>query len=641
MRHGKIATFAPMCGIAGFIDFKQQGTADLLQQMTNTIVHRGPDDSGQMLYASPSAQVGFGFRRLAIIELSELGHQPMEFEAAGLSIIFNGEVYNYREIRQELEQLGYAFKSHSDTEVILKSYAQWGTACVHRFIGMFAIAIYDRVQNKVVLFRDRAGVKPLFYAIGPNRVWFGSELKVLMADSSFKKEINFSALALYFQRGYIAAPHTIFNHTYKLLPGHFLEIELSSQQTSLQKYWDVTEVYNQPKLNIGYEEAKAEVERLMHSAFRYRMVADVPVGIFLSGGYDSTAVAAMLQKNSTQKIKTFTIGFEDPKFNEAHHAKNVAEHLGTDHYEHICTYKDTLDLITQLPDIYDEPFGDTSAIPTTLVSRMAREQVTVALSADGGDEIFAGYPKYFNAAKRIEQLHWIKGNPHSLSTQLLGWLQSSEHLAQQNKRSKLADFVRQGDDVARFDIISQAMSFYETQQLINKDITELNTPFKEGARFSSANDLLSKFQATEYKTYMVDDILQKVDRATMSVSLEGREPFLDQRIVEFAAQLPSSFKYKNGIGKYILKDIVHQYVPKAMMERPKMGFGVPLEKWLRHELKDLLMEVLDEHELKAQNIFHVERVIRLRDQYLAGKPVEFQRLSYLFLFQLWYKKWMK
>ena len=630
-----------MCGIAGFIDFKQQGTEDLLRQMTDTIVHRGPDDSGQMLYTSSTAQVGFGFRRLAIIELSELGHQPMEFETAGLSIIFNGEVYNYATIRKELEALGYTFRSHSDTEVILKSYAQWGTECVHRFIGMFAIAIYDRPQNKVVLFRDRAGVKPLFYSIGTNKILFGSELKVLMADKSFKKEINFSALALYFQRGYISAPHTIFNHTYKLLPGHYLTIDLSTQQTSLEKYWDVTAAYNQPKLDVSYEEAKAEVEKLMLSAFQYRMVADVPVGIFLSGGYDSTAVAAMLQKNSTQKIKTFTIGFEDPKFNEAHHAKNVAEHLGTNHYEHICTYQDALSLITELPDIYDEPFGDTSAIPTTLVSRMAREQVTVALSADGGDEIFAGYPKYFNAAKRIEQLQFLKGNSRSISAKLFSLLQTSGNISEQNKMSKLTDFALQGDDVARFDIISQAMSFYETQQLINKDITALHTPFADGALLHANNDLLSKFQATEYKTYMVDDILQKVDRATMSVSLEGREPFLDQRIIEFAAGLPTSFKYKDGIGKYILKDIVHQYVPKAMMERPKMGFGVPLEKWLRHELKDVLMEVLDEQELKAQNIFHVERVIHLRDQYLAGKPVEFQRLSYLFLFQLWYKKWMK
>jgi asparagine synthase (glutamine-hydrolysing) len=370
------------------------------------------------------------------------------------------------------------------------------------------------------------------------------------------------------------------------------------------------------------------------------MIADVPVGVFLSGGYDSTAVTALLQKNSTQKIKTFTIGFEDPKFNEAHHAKNVAEYLGTEHYEHICTYKDALDMVDELPHIYDEPFGDTSAIPTTLVSRMAREKVTVALSADGGDEIFAGYPKYFNALKRLNKLGNIPPVLCDLMDMLAKPLTGMVETSKQNKLSKFSDFMEHTDAVKRFDIISQAMTFYETEQLFNKEITALNTPFDEGGKLNNTNDLLSKFQATEYKTYMVDDILQKVDRATMSISLEGREPFLDQRIVEFAAKLPSSYKYKDGIGKYILKDIVHSYVPHEMMERPKMGFGVPLESWLRKELKHVLLDVLNEQTLREQNIFNVERVLKMRDKYLAGEPVEFQRLSYLFLFQLWYKKWM-
>jgi len=505
---------------------------------------------------------------------------------------------------------------------------------------MFAIALYDAKKSKVILFRDRAGVKPVFWYHADNLLLFGSELKIFHAHPQFKKQINYSALSLYFQRGYISAPHTIFENTYKLLPGHTLEIDLQTKKVTAQKYWDVVDCYNQPKLDISYEEAKKETERLMLSAFQYRMIADVPVGVFLSGGYDSTAVTALLQKNSSQKIKTFTIGFEDPKFNEAHHAKNVAEYLGTEHYEHICTYKDALDMVDELPHIYDEPFGDTSAIPTTLVSRMAREKVTVALSADGGDEIFAGYPKYFNALSRIDKLNAIPPVLGSLAEMLSKPFMGMAETSSQNKLSKLNDFMQHTDAVKRFDIISQAMTFYETQQLFNKDITSLNTPFDEGAKLNNTNDLLSKFQATEYKTYMVDDILQKVDRATMSISLEGREPFLDQRIIEFAAKLPSAYKYKNGITKYILKDIVHSYVPREMMERPKMGFGVPLESWLRKELKDVLLDVLNEQTLREQNIFNVERVIKLRDKYLAGEPVEFQRLSYLFLFQLWYKKWM-
>ncbi len=629
-----------MCGIAGFIDFKKQGSAELLKKMSDTILHRGPDDSGHELFNTPQAQIGFGFRRLSIIELSALGHQPMQFEEAGLTVIFNGEIYNYQEIRKDLEATGYTFKSHSDTEVILKSYAKWGVKCVERFIGMFAIAIYDSKNEKVILFRDRAGVKPLFYHHQNDLLLFGSELKIFHAHPQFKKQINFSALSLYFQRGYISAPHTIFENTFKLLPGHFLELDLKTKRVAEQKYWDVTDCYNQPKLNISFEEAKQETERLMLSAFQYRMIADVPVGVFLSGGYDSTAVTALLQKNSSQKIKTFTIGFEDPKFNEAHHAKNVAEYLGTEHHEHICTYKDALDIVAQLPHIYDEPFGDTSAIPTTLVSRMAREKVTVALSADGGDEIFAGYPKYFNAVARINQINQLPQLAQTIFSKLIP-VAAHQDIATQNKWSKLKDYFETADSVKRFDIVSQAMTFYETQLLFNKEITKLNTPFDEGSKLNHTNDLLSMFQATEYKTYMVDDILQKVDRATMSVSLEGREPFLDQRVIEFAAKLPPSFKYKNGIGKYILKEIVHDYVPKEMMERPKMGFGVPLETWLRKELKDLFLNVLNEETLRSQNIFNVERVLTIRDKYLQGQKVDFQRLSYLFLFQLWYSKWMK
>lgn len=629
-----------MCGIAGFIDYRKQGTPELLRQMTDAVTHRGPDDSGYELMEANNARVAFGFRRLSIIDLSVLGHQPMKFEQAGLTIIFNGEIYNYQEIRKELEGQGYSFQSHSDTEVILKSYAKWGTHCVERFIGMFAIAIYDSKQQKVILFRDRAGVKPLFYYLSDNTILFGSELKIFHQHPAFQKRINFDALSLYLQRGYISAPHTIFHNAFKLQPGHLLEINLSTKKITGHKYWDVVDCYNQPKLTVPYEEAKREVENLMKSAFQYRMIADVPVGVFLSGGYDSTAVTAILQANSSRKIKTFTIGFDDPKFNEAVHAKNVATHLGTEHYEYICTHQDALDIVPLWADIYDEPFGDISGIPTTLVSRMARRQVTVALSADGGDEIFAGYSKYFKALQRISQLDKI---PFPLQGILSGIIPAglSADISVQNKWSKLKDYYGAADAVKKFDIISQAMTFYETQQLLNHDINRLNTPFEEGSQLNSGNDLLSKLQATEYKTYMADDILQKVDRATMSTSLEGREPFLDQRIIEYAAKLPPGFKYRNGIGKYILKDIVHQYVPREIMERPKWGFDPPLETWLKNELKNLLSDVLNSEDLAKQGIFNTGKVTRIKNAYFDGVNIEFERLARLFFFQLWYRKWMK
>ena len=629
-----------MCGIAGFIDYRKEGNEELLKKMTDSVIHRGPDDSGYELMDCPTAHIGFGFRRLSIIDLTPLGHQPMKFADAGLTIIFNGEIYNFQEIRKELEGMGYSFRSHSDTEVILKSYAKWGMDCVKQFIGMFAIAIYDRNKDKVVLFRDRAGVKPLFYHVHPNALLFGSELKIFHKHPVFKKEINFNALSLYFQRGYISAPHTIFQNTYKLLPGHLLEVDLKTKAIVEHKYWDVTECYNQPKLRVSYEEAKMETEKLLRSAFQYRMIADVPVGVFLSGGYDSTAVTALLQANSTQKIKTFTIGFEDPKFNEAEHARKVAEHLGTEHHEYICTYKDALDIVPQWADIYDEPFGDISGIPTTLVSRLARKQVTVALSADGGDEIFAGYAKYFKTLQRINQFDKVPIPLQNILKDIIPvWV--TKDITVQNKWSKLRDYFGAPDVVKKFDIISQAMTFYETQQLFNHDIQNLSTPFDEGKQLNNGNDLLSRLQATEYKTYMVDDILQKVDRATMSASLEGREPFLDQRIIEYVAKLPYDYKYRNGTGKYLLKDIVHQYVPREIMERPKMGFDPPLESWLKNELKDMLYDCLNADHLKQQNIFDSNLVIKIRDKYLKGGNIEFQRLGYLFLFQLWYFKWMK
>ena len=628
-----------MCGIAGFIDFNKRSDLDRLKKMTDAVIYRGPDDSGYELFDDSKANIGFGFRRLSIIDLSPLGHQPMHFVDAGLTIIFNGEVYNYAEIRKELEVLGYGFKSGSDTEVILKSYAQWGTDCVSRFIGMFAIAIYDEKKHQVVIFRDRAGVKPLFWYFNNDLFLFGSELKSFYQHPEFKKNINFSALSHYFQRGYISAPYTIFENTHKLLPGHFLEINLQAKTVTQKKYWDVTDCYNQPKLNISYEDAKAEVERLMLSAFQYRMIADVPVGVFLSGGYDSTAVTALLQANSTKKIKTFTIGFEDPKFNEAPHAKEVAKHLGTEHYEHTCTYKDALDIVPQWADIYDEPFGDISGIPTTLVSRVAHEQVIVALSADGGDEIFAGYPKYFKGLKRLAQLDKTPGFIQGILSKLIPNSPNAD-IAVQDKRSKLKDYFAAGDAVRKFDIISQAMTFYETQKLFTKDIQYLPTPFDEGSLLNTTNDLLSKFQATEYKTYMVDDILQKVDRATMSTSLEGREPFLDQRIIEFAARLPTDFKYRNGQGKYILKDVVHKYVPRQIMERPKMGFGVPLEDWLRVELKDMLMDTLADGLISKQGVFNPKKIKNIKQGFLSGRPIESERLARLFFFQLWYAKWI-
>jgi len=629
-----------MCGITGFIDFSKQSTPESLLAMRETLHHRGPDDQGEAFLDTAKAYVGFGFRRLSIIDLSPLGHQPMTNDETGDVVMLNGEIYNYKEIRQELESLGHSFKSNSDTEVVLKAYMQWKEKCVDRFIGMFAIALFDKPANQVVFFRDRAGVKPLYWYWHEGLFLFASELKAFHAHPLFKKEIDVDALSLYLQHGYISAPWCIFKNTRKLLPGHTLVLDLSSRDILIEKYWDVTDVYNQPKLTIGYEDAMEDTEKILSSAFQYRMVADVPVGVFLSGGYDSSCVTALLQKSTSQKIKTYTIGFREEEYNEASHAKAVAAYLGTDHHEYFCTIQDALEIVPLLPDIYDEPFGDVSAIPTTLVSRIARQHVTVALSADGGDEIFAGYPRHARFINKWQKFALVPGGIDSLlATMLKPFLSKNKHVADADRLEKLLLVLQKRNPVDAFHIINQIFTYTEAQKLVTKETKPLAVPFDDNALFSDSNDALSRVLATEYKTYMVDDILHKVDRATMSACLEGREPFLDQRVVEFVSRLPTSFKYRNGVGKIILRDIVHKHLPKHLMERPKMGFGVPVEKWLSQELKGLLHETLNQ-QTTEKSFLNWNEVRILLHQYEENRLEIFQRLWNVFTYQLWYNKWM-
>ena len=630
-----------MCGITGFIDFQKNTSRETLISMRDTLLHRGPDDTGEAIAETSAASVGFGFRRLSIIDLSPLGHQPMTNEETGDVVMLNGEIYNYRELRKDLEALGHKFKSNSDTEVVLKSDQQYGMRCVDGFIGMFAIALHDKKNNKVVFIRDRAGVKPFYWYWDERLFLFASELKAFHKHQGFRKEIDTDALSLYLQHGYISAPYSIFKNTHKLMPGHYLSIDLASKEISITKYWDVTDEYNRPKLDIGYEEAVETTERMLTSAFQYRLVADVPVGVFLSGGYDSSCVTALLQKNSSRKIKTYTIGFHEKEFNEAGHAKKVAEHLGTDHHEYFCTIKDAQELVPLLPEIYDEPFGDTSGIPTTLVSRIARQHVTVALSADGGDEIFAGYPRH-----RRFMNYWSKFSmiPNGMDKMLAAFFKS---IHKKNKPASAADrleklflVLQKKDPVKAFEIIHSCYTAGEAQKLLTKDARHLPTVFDDDGLYNSSNDVLSKIIAVEYKTYMVDDILQKVDRATMSASLEGREPFLDQRVIELVSKLPSHYKYRNGVGKIMLRDIVHKYIPRELMDRPKMGFGVPVEKWLNMELRELLNSTLSKEKIERGNILNWDQVSSLKEAYQTGRLEIFQRIWHVFIFQLWYDRWM-
>lgn len=629
-----------MCGIAGLVDFRQQSNLDILKKMTDVLFHRGLDDGGYFFESFESTQVSLGHRRLSILDLSNHGHQPMVFDH--LTMVYNGEVYNFKEIRLELEKQGYTFESHSDTEVILKAYHKWGADAVHRFNGMFAIAILDSQKKTLALIRDRAGVKPLYWYQNDGLFMFASELKSFHEHPAFVKELNHDGLALFLQYGYIPQPHTIFEHTHKLQAGHVLELNIKNSQLSIKKYWDVVDCYNQPKLDITEKEAMDETERLLKSACEYRMVADVPVGMFLSGGYDSSAVTALLQSERTEKLKTFSIGFHEEKFNEAHHAKKVAEHLGTDHTEYYCTQKDALEILPKLPEIWDEPFGDSSAIPTTLVSQLARKDVTVSLSADGGDEIFGGYNKYISIQRKMYAFNKIPAflqAPTRLALRCKLTQFSAEKAGVFNARDRLNRFSQMigANEKGILQKGSQVFTEYDLNCLLLKKPNKKETEFDAEINQAWLDNVL----AIDYKTYQLDNILTKVDRATMSVGLEGREPLLDYNIIDFIARLDPSLKIRNGNKKYLLKAITHKYLPKEMMDRPKMGFGVPIFDWFKTELKDYLMTYLNEDRLRQGGIFNVQEVISLRHRYLSGVDVNINQIWFLLIFEMWREKWMR
>ena len=640
-----------MCGITGFIDFKKSSASESLIEMTNSLYHRGPDGSDTELIQTDNATIGLGHRRLSIIDLSEFGKQPMKFNE--FWICYNGEVYNYQELKKDLIELGHKFTWNSDTEVILHSYAQWGKDCLHRFIGMFAFVIYDVKNQNVFCARDRAGVKPFFYYFDQGLFLFSSELKAFHKHPSFKKKLNKSAVSAFMQYGNVPTPHCIFENSWKLKPGHFLEFSIESSKEQnvnpsfQQKYWSVYDAYNQPKNTISFEEAKEETEQILTSACNYRMVADVPVGVFLSGGYDSTSVTALLQKDRTEKLKTFTIAVPDMGLNEAPYAKDISNHLGTDHTEINCTQKEAIELIPELPFYYDEPFADSSAIPTTLVSKAARKYVTVALSADAGDEVFAGYNRYDYLLRFGSKMNKIPGFAREMIAGTMDIISSDKIPILRNKYNfhnryeKLKGILRNPSNQSIMLSVSQQFTDKQVQELMRGQIHSLETAYDSNELKKEFYSPLSYMMAIDYETYLVDDILQKVDRATMTASLEGREPYLDHRVIEWAARLPDNFKYRNGEKKYIVKEIVHQYVPKELLDRPKMGFAIPIANWLLSDLRELVESFIDEKTILSQGIFNWNEVHKIKTAFYNGKKEYDVKMWYLLMFQMWYDRWMK
>lgn len=633
-----------MCGITGFVDFKSSSNLEDLKRMVGSIIHRGPDDQGVEIYENNYGLIGFGQARLSIIDLSEGGHQPMKYNS--LRIVFNGEIYNYKEIKFSLQELGHIFKTESDTEVILQSFERWGVEAVNKFIGMFAFVIYDEAKNEITIVRDRAGVKPLYYYWDQNVFLFGSELKSFHSHEAFKKIINKKAVKSFFKQihhGYIKAPLTIFENTFKLESGKYLKLNLKSKEIKIFEYWDVLDFYKRPKLNIDYTTAKSELKRLLVTACEYRMISDVPVGVFLSGGYDSTVVTSILQTNRTNKIQTFTIGFEEGN-NEAPYAKETSKYLGTDHHEHICTKKEAQEIIPTLPFFYDEPFADSSAIPTILVSKLARQSVTVALSADAGDEVFCGYTSYFDLNKYLSHINGIPNFSKPIISKIgksIAHIYPNKCITIKHKISGLSDSLDSNQIKEVFNLyknMNDLPNYYDELFNYTNNSENLNDYLDYEGMFSQ----IEVAMAVDYKGYLQDDILTKVDRATMSVSLEGREPLLDHRIVEFAAQLPFEYKLNNGNnGKRILKEIVHEYIPKEMLNRPKSGFSLPIYSWLRNDLSFLIDEYLNNNEIEKSGLFNSDFVLKRVNEFKLGKLHYTPFIWKILMFQMWYRHWME
>lgn len=622
-----------MCGICGFVA-KDNITVEQLKEMNDTMYHRGPNDSGAEIYGCRDGYtLGLAQRRLSILDLSSLGHQPMHSPNGRVSIVYNGECYNFLELREELSD--YTFLSHCDTEVIIAAYLKWGIDCVSKLKGMFAIAIYDRELERLYLVRDRIGKKPLYYWYEDSNLVFASELKPIMKTPGFQGTINRDVIKQYLYQLYIQAPNTIYEHVYKLEPGSILTFQKGT--VNMNKYWDVAEVYHSVSQNkvASYEKAKRDLKELLSQSVERRMIADVPLGTFLSGGYDSSLITAMAQHVSDVPIKTFSIGFLDKKYNEAAYAKEVAEYLGTEHTELYVTDQDMFDMIEDITQYYDEPFADSSQIPTMLVSKLAREQVTVALSGDGGDEFFCGYNvyEYVHKAQQLDGigsiLYAAMNLPLMSKANLLERLPFTVSSIVKNRNPKCKTQFTGGTTMDKIDA------------LVKCDGIDVRFLVEDQYQVS---DWQIRRMLLDMQTYLPGDILCKVDRASMKYSLEARCPILDTDVMEYSFRLPHYFKYKNGDKKRILKDITYEYIPKELLERPKVGFSVPLDTWLRGPLRADLLETLEPQFLLKQGLFHERELKEFVESYLtvgdqgARTGENYSRLVWAYyMFQKWYQ----
>ena len=636
-----------MCGITGIHSETAFIDPSVLSAMTDSLRHRGPDDSGT--YVSEDRKVGLGHTRLSILDLSERGRQPMGSDDGRIQVSYNGEIYNYREIRKELRSLGHVFRTECDTEVLVRAYEQWGIGCLDRFIGMFALAIWDGWKNELYLARDRVGIKPLYYYMENGLFLFASELKAIMKHPGFGKRISPDGLALFLRYDYVRSPHTIFENTFKLEPGHYLC--LKNGEARKRRYWDAAECWNAEPWNMDEEEACDMFEEILADSIRYRLVSDVPVGVFLSGGIDSSLVTAMLRKNSPEPLKTFTIGFEDDEYNEAVWAKKVAEHIGTDHTELYVSEEDAMNMVFDLPSIYDEPFGDDSSIPTCAVSKLARESVKVVMSGDGGDELFCGYNHYARLARTVAVVEKIPGAVRGGIRSALSFLGVSgvESLAKTVGFASLSrDYhkVRASllavldEDMARMYRSKWSAWFPEDFEGLFKETPQArDDTFDVDFAATEGGELVHRMLYASSNVWLPDNILTKVDRASMSTGLEAREPLLDHRLVRFAAETPVNFKYRNGENKYLLRKVLSRHLPRELYDRPKTGFVGPVDSWLRGKLRPVVMEYLGPEAIKKSGVFDPDEVSRWTRRFYDDSSIKPERIWNLLTFQMWHEKW--
>lgn len=633
-----------MCGITGF--FRPSGGDEtwehILKNMTQAIQHRGPDDEG--LWVHPAQGIALGHRRLSIIDLSPLGHQPMFSHSGRYALIFNGEIYNFPELRQILEQhWGSAyFRGRSDTEVMLAAFEAWGVVpSLEHFVGMFAFALWDQQERALWLARDRMGEKPLYYGWQGATFLFGSELKALRAHPDWQGEINRDALTLYMRHAVVPSPYSIYQGVSKLPPATYLCLHEGNLSPEPIPYWSLkatVESGHQNPLQGSTQDLIDQLDSLLRQSVRQQMVADVPLGAFLSGGIDSSTIVALMQAQSSQPIKTFSIGFQEDGYNEAPFAKKIAQHLGTDHTELYVGPTQALDVIPRLPTIWDEPFADSSQIPTFLVSHLTRQHVTVSLSGDGGDELFVGYPRYSLMMQYIQRIsriqpwhkHIIRKLPKSVRFGLGRQLR-------QRRKFALADIV-EGDDLTPYPYRRYHQTYlthWPNPEALVLGATEPKVILNDPTKWANVDDILSQISYFDMALYLPDDILVKVDRAAMSVALETRVPLLDHRVVEFSQRLPMSLKMREGVGKWILRQVLYRYVPQHLVERPKMGFGVPIGDWLKNEMRDWGEALLNPARLRDEGYLNVEMVRQVwQEHQTQGRDLS-SWLWDILMFQAW------